>query len=76
MPLNTRIRNKRDTVANWEANNPVLLDGELIVVDTEDGTVKLKIGDGVKTYSELSFLDTGSSSGGTITTVRFDTMLI
>lgn len=50
-----RIEHKRDTSTAWEANNPILLNGEIIIVDTESGEVKKKIGDGVSTYSELPF---------------------
>ena len=32
--FNTRIRLKRDTSANWTNSNPVILDGEIIIVDT------------------------------------------
>lgn len=56
---NTRIRQKRDTQTNWETANPVLLDGELIIVDTADGGVRKKIGNGVDTYSNLPFDDEG-----------------
>ena len=52
-----RIKNKRDTSANWEANNPVLLNGELIIVDTNAGDTRFKIGDGTKTYMQLPFQD-------------------
>ena len=55
MSFKTRIRNKRDTASNWETNNPVLLDGELIVVDTNAGDIRFKIGDGTKTYTQLPF---------------------
>ena len=37
-----RIRLKRDTSANWTANNPVLLNGEMILVDTTAGDVRTK----------------------------------
>lgn len=57
MSFNARIRNKRDTASNWETNNPVLLNGELIIVDTNAGDVRFKIGDGVKTYTQLPFQD-------------------
>ena len=52
-----RVKNKRDTAANWERNNPVLLNGELIIVDTNVGDVRFKIGDGTKTYTQLPFQD-------------------
>lgn len=56
---NVRIQNKRDTAANWETNNPVLLNGELIIVDTNAGDTRFKIGNGSKTYTQLPFQDEG-----------------
>lgn len=55
--LLARVQHKRDTSANWEAEDPVLLNGEIIVVDTEDGKMRTKTGDGQKKYSELPFDD-------------------
>ena len=54
---NVRIQTKRDTASNWELNNPVLLNGELIIVDTNAGSTRFKIGDGKKTYTQLPFQD-------------------
>lgn len=54
---NTRIKLKRDTSANWEKANPVLLQGEMILVETTNGTIRRKIGDGTKTYTQLPFDD-------------------
>ena len=45
--LDSRIQNKYDTEQNWTTNNPVLLNGELIIVSKEDGTIGFKVGDGV-----------------------------
>ena len=55
----TRIKHKRDTSLNWTINNPVLLNGEIILVDTAEGQGELraKIGDGIKTYTQLPFSD-------------------
>ena len=55
--FNARVQNKRDTSANWTANDPVLLDGEIIIVDTAAGDVRYKVGDGSKKYSQLPFTD-------------------
>ena len=55
--VNTRILFKRDTSANWTNNNPVLLNGEIIAVDTTGGEVRFKVGDGTKTYTQLPFQD-------------------
>ena len=54
---NARVKNKRDTSANWTTNDPVLLNGEIIIVDTASGEVRYKVGDGVKKYSQLPFSD-------------------
>lgn len=53
--FNTRVKNKRDSVSNWTDKNPILLDGEVVVVDSTDGESRFKIGDGTKHYSELPF---------------------
>lgn len=55
--FNARITMKRDTAANWEQNNPVLLNGEIIIVDTASGEVRFKVGDGTKLYKQLPFSD-------------------
>lgn len=55
--LKTRIKWCRDTSANWTSNDPVLLNGEIIIVDTDSGETRFKIGDGVKTYTQLPFED-------------------
>ena len=55
--LNTRVKHKRDTSANWTSNNPVLLDGEIILVDTANGELRFKVGDGTKAYTQLPFTD-------------------
>lgn len=55
--FNIRVKNKRDTEANWESKNPVLLDGEIIIVTTTSGDTRFKVGDGKKTYNQLPFQD-------------------
>ena len=52
--LKIKIKHRRDTEQNWAENNPVLLDGELIIVDSSSG-LKLKIGNGISSYSQLPF---------------------
>ena len=60
MSIDVRIKNKRDTDANWISKNPVLLDGEIVIVKDGNGNSRMKIGDGVSTYSQLPYkvLDT------------------
>ena len=66
--LNTRIVLRNDSTANWLANDSVvLLKGEVGIEFLSDGKVKMKIGDGVKTWAELSYF--GGGSGGSETNV-------
>ena len=55
--LEARIRLKKDTASNWETANPVLLNGEQIIVVTTAGETRYKVGDGTKTYTQLPFTD-------------------
>ena len=53
--LKGRFQNLFDTASNWTSKNPVLLDGEIAVVKTNDGKVKFKIGRDSKKFSEIAF---------------------
>lgn len=55
--FDARIKFKRDTSSNWTSNNPKLLNGEIILVDTDSGELRAKVGDGVKSYTQLPFSD-------------------
>lgn len=52
-----RIQLRCDSSSNWTAYDPVLLEGEKIVVITDVGETRYKIGDGVKKYTQLPFDD-------------------
>lgn len=56
MAFNVRVQSKRDTHANWTSNNPVILQGEIILVDI-DGEVRAKVGNGNSRYTDLDFID-------------------
>lgn len=59
--INTRVKLKYDTFTNWSSNNPVLLKGEIAVVEvpTTQGSVVnvpsmlFKVGDGTKNFNAL-----------------------
>lgn len=67
-----KIRNsfRSDTLRKWETNNPILLDGEIGVViglnevgdGLENKSQKIKIGDGIHTWKELSWFSSGGTS--------------
>lgn len=64
-----RLVNKIDTYANWTSNNPVLLKGEIAIVDVPASTdvvqqepaVLMKIGDGTKKFGELPWISAKSA---------------
>lgn len=61
--LNARIVLRNDSHANWEANSTeVLLKGEVGIEFFDDGTAKIKIGDGVNTWADLDYF---GGEGGT-----------
>lgn len=54
--LNTRIILRNDSTANWLTNeSTILLKGEIGVEFLADGKVKIKIGDGIKTWTQLPY---------------------
>lgn len=55
--IQATVKNRTDTAANWTSKNPVLAEGEIIVVQTNAGETRLKIGDGVKTFTQLPYAD-------------------
>lgn len=62
--LITRIVLRNDSTANWLANeNVVLLKGEIGLEFPENGKVKMKVGDGVKTWAELDYFGGESLKG-------------
>jgi hypothetical protein len=62
--FNTRIQLKYDTYENWDTNNPVLLKGEMAVVEVpvetgvaqNEPTYLLKIGDGKSDFKTLKWV--------------------
>lgn len=52
--FNTRIKMKKDSEENWNQNNPILLNGEIVLVEKQQG-IELKVGDGEKQFNEVSY---------------------
>lgn len=60
--LNTTIILRNDLTTNWLANSSVILNrGEVGIEFLADGKVKMKIGDGEKTWAQLSYFGGESS---------------
>ena len=61
--LTARLISRNDTAANWSAQNPVLLKGEIGV---EIDTLGIKVGDGVSNWENLGYLQMGGASSSTL----------
>lgn len=56
--IKTRIKQRYDTLANWESKNPILLEGEVARVKFPDGTVRTKTGNGTAIkFNDLAWDD-------------------
>ena len=51
--LNTRLVFRRDTLENWETNNPILMSGEPSIATDAKGNIYLKIGNGIDAWTDL-----------------------
>ena len=64
--LNVRVQNKKDTLENWTTNNPVLLNGEIAIVEIPESSspgggiippaLVFKVGDGTKNFNSLEWV--------------------
>lgn len=53
----TRIENIKDTTANWERANPILLNGEIGIEVKPNKQVAMKIGDGITHWKDLDYVN-------------------
>lgn len=67
----TKIQLRRDSAADWTAENPILAEGE---VGLESDTGRAKFGDGVTAWNSLSYRF--ESGGGTVTSVNSQTGIV
>ncbi len=59
--LKTRIKLRKDLEANWVSANPVLLDGEISIVNAGSKGLRIKLGNGTSKFNELQYLDEDST---------------
>lgn len=55
------IKIKRGTTASWETKNPILENGQPGVERCNDGSTRVKIGDGVTPWNQLSYVSSPDS---------------
>lgn len=73
MSSTARIRLRRDTAANWTAENPVLLAGEMGI---ETDTRKYKVGNGTLAWNSLSYYIEGVLARGQASKMTSGTIAI
>jgi len=69
----TKIQLRRDTAVSWSSSNPILSQGEPGYDLTEK---KLKIGDGITSWDNLSYIEGTGASGDQTLTLTGDTLSI
>lgn len=55
MPNKFIYKHRRGSTAQWNASDVIPYDGELVIENCDDGLTRFKIGDGVHTYTNLSY---------------------
>ena len=53
MVYTQRLLQRRDSLTNWINNNPVLLDGELGLIDINGNYTQIVIGDDKRSFNDL-----------------------
>lgn len=62
--IQTRVMLKKDTLENFNSENPVLLDGEIAIVEettNNESSYSLRVGDGTNNFQDLKSLDSVDS---------------
>ena len=49
-------KHRRGTTDEWDKSNVILEDGEIVVEECPNGSTKLKIGDGIRTFRDLDYV--------------------
>ena len=62
--LTTHMQMRSDTEANWIANDPLLMMGELGLTTDGENKGRFKIGDGATAWSGLAYYGSGTTPGG------------
>ena len=65
---------KRDTQENWQKSKYVPEENVIIIMDNEDGTISLMVGDGISNVNELP--DLLPSSGLTFRKAQVDSSIL
>ena len=55
--VNSIVQHRRGHIDSWRRSVIVPLEGELIIVEFDDGSRRCKIGDGINRFSALSYVD-------------------
>lgn len=56
MEVKAKIKNRIDTLENWETENPILENGEIALVKVSDERMIIKIGNGSSSFNDLPYV--------------------
>lgn len=62
--INARMRQLIGTTSSWSLNDLIIGDGEIAAERRTDGSIKFKVGDGVRRFSQLPYLFAGTGEDG------------
>lgn len=71
--ITATVQLRRDTAANWTANNPTLLAGEL---GFETDTKRAKLGDGTTAWNSLAYIDPSWLQDESVTNAKLANMAV
>jgi hypothetical protein len=61
--LRSIVQHRRGTTNEWSASKVIPKEGEIVIEELDNGTKKIKLGDGVTPFKDLPYIS-GSGGGG------------
>lgn len=73
--IDARVIQKTGSEAEWLANDLILYKGEIALVSQGDRVINIKVGNGIKRFSELPYIYTGGFEDSVIPTTQGSTLV-
>lgn len=76
--LRSIVQHRRGTTNEWSASKVIPKEGEIVIEELDNGTKKIKLGDGVTPFKDLPYISGsgggGEGSGGASLAIRYTTL--
>lgn len=69
------LQHRRGSTAQWAQSDPIIKDGEMVIEIRNDGSRKIKIGDGRRKFSELPYSTSALENLVNVTNKRIDQLV-